>query len=233
MTSFAISLLDWSGRAFQLENKGAFQKWIAAPHPLESSSDYRPPCSSIPPRLRGKSSTLSRLVMAPFFDVIEANNLNPAAVDLVFASRFGEIRILESLLDAMYTRQPVSPLDFCNSVHHTATGYVSIATKNQRISRTVSAGAHTFGAGLIETLQLLKTNRSDHVVLLVGDETVPSFFAAEKDFAYGLALLFQKSTKDDTNAISLDRILTIFQGDNSPVSVFDWLRDINLSNGEK
>jgi predicted nucleic acid-binding Zn ribbon protein len=43
--------------------------------------------------------------------------------------------------------EQLSPIDFCNSVHHTATGYLSMATCNRGISRTVSAGEWIMAAG--------------------------------------------------------------------------------------
>ncbi|MBN2718669.1 MAG: beta-ketoacyl synthase chain length factor [Deltaproteobacteria bacterium] len=221
MSLAAITIVDWSGRAFQLENKSAFRNWILSPRELEDDPGYKPECPDVPARLRGKSSTLSRLVMAPFFEVTSLNRLHPSEVDLVFASRYGEIRTLETLLDAIYCFQPVSPLDFCNSVHHTATGYISIAAQNRGISRTVSAGEQTFAAGLMECWQLLHTGRSETVALLVGDEAVPSFFDTPSRFAYGLAILFQKSKAGDQFPISLDRIQEVC---NLSVSATEWLR---------
>ena len=236
MNNDTISLLDWSGRAFQLENRQVFHTWVKAPYDVGTDPGYTPPCPTVSPRLRGKSSTLSRLVMEPFFELVTDNHLDPKSVDLVFASRYGEIRILESLLDAIYTSQPLSPLDFCNSVHHTPTGYLSIAAKNQQISRTVSAGANTFGAGLVEVWQLLQTRRSKCVALLIGDESVPAFFVSDDTFAYGMALLFglpeMAVANDPVSAIpiSLQQILDTHRSSTSP---FTWLRSLPPAGSEQ
>ncbi|MBN2527373.1 MAG: beta-ketoacyl synthase chain length factor [Deltaproteobacteria bacterium] len=224
MKPFSISLVDWSGRAPQLDSKDAFSRWVHQPYPIEPDGSYKPACTNVPARLRGKSSTLSRLVMAPFFELIEAHSLDASAIDFVFASRFGEIQILESLFHSIYSNEPLSPVDFCNSVHHTATGYLSIAAKNMRISRTVSAGPHTFAAGLLESWQLLANNISDTVALLVADETVPPFFVpGEKErHSYGMVLLFTKALLAKGDSILLPDIL---DAQHNALSATDWLRN--------
>jgi hypothetical protein len=230
-----IYLHDWSGRAFSLETGEDFRAFVQNPRPIEFNTEYLCACPSVPPRVRGKSSPLSRMIMAPFFEVMSRNQRNPATVDVVFASQFGEIRVLESLLNAIYSRDAISPLDFCNSVHHTPTGYLSIAARNQGISRTVSAGDCTFGAALLETWQLLTTGRSQLVALLIGDESVPDFFipGEKHEFAFGMALLFgiekQKQNVDEQLVLFSD----IYKTSCQPVTACDWLRNRYCANGEK
>ena len=229
-----IFLHDWSGRAYSLDTRESFRRFVINPHPIEPNVGYLCACPSVPPRVRGKSSPLSRMIMAPFFEIVARHQLPPASVDVVFASRFGEIRVLETLLEAIYSGEALSPLDFCNSVHHTPTGYLSIAAKNQGISRTVSAGELTFGAALLETWQLLATGRSQRVVLLCGDESVPDFFipGEKHEFAFGMALLFgiEKQTQDDEEIVLFN---AIYETSRQAVTVFDWLRNHYCANGEK
>lgn len=224
-----IVLKEWSARASCLESKDAFRQWLNHPHPLETDEMYKPDCRNVPARLRGKSSKLSRFIMEPFFEIIDSHQLDAASIDVVFASRFGEIQVLESLFECIAEKQSLSPLDFCNSVHHTATSYLNIATKNQQISRTVSANEHSFVAALTEVFCLLNTGSCKSVMLLLGDQTVPHIFGRHKmpPFAFGAALLFDKEMARDGVVIELAHLTNNWQ---SPVSFFDWLRCTAINN---
>ncbi|MBN2342649.1 MAG: beta-ketoacyl synthase chain length factor [Deltaproteobacteria bacterium] len=235
MSRRAIQLLDWTGRAAGLEDRQTFRNWVSEPYAVDCEPSYKPPCKAVQARLRGKSSTLSRLVMEPFFELTERLNIPASDVDMVFASRFGEIQVLETLFESIFTKDTVSPLDFCNSVHHTATGYASIASKNQQLSRTVSANEQTFGAALFEAYALVVTGKSNTVMVLAADEKVPELFRQEGhcECSFGVALAI--SAVDACTAfeatgrlrISYDDVVQAYQRAESPV---DWLRRCALKN---
>jgi hypothetical protein len=69
----------------------------------------------------------------------------------VFASAYGDLAINDYLC-ATLARAPaeVSPTKFHNSVHNAPAGYWAIASGCMRASSAVSAGAASFGAGLLE-----------------------------------------------------------------------------------
>ncbi len=78
---------------------------------------------------------------------------NRAARELphVFASAYGDLAINDYLC-ATLARTPgeVSPTKFHNSVHNAPAGYWAIASGCMRASTAVSAGAASFGAGLLD-----------------------------------------------------------------------------------
>lgn len=73
----------------------------------------------------------------------------------VFASAYGDLQINDYLC-ATLARDPgdMSPTKFHNSVHNAPAGYWSIATGCMASSTALSAGAATFGAGLLEAALL-------------------------------------------------------------------------------
>jgi hypothetical protein len=78
---------------------------------------------------------------------------NRAARELphVFASAYGDLAINDYLC-ATLARAPgeISPTKFHNSVHNAPAGYWAIANGCMRASSAVSAGAASFGAGLLD-----------------------------------------------------------------------------------
>jgi hypothetical protein len=92
----------------------------------------------------------------------------------VFASAYGDLAVNDYLCAAL-ARAPleVSPTRFHNSVHNAPAGYWAIATGCMRSSTAVSAGASTFGAGLLEA------------AILAREESAPVLLAAYDVAALG------------------------------------------------
>jgi len=84
----------------------------------------------------------------------------------VFTSTHGDLAITDYLC-ATLADDPalLSPTRFHNSVHNAAAGYWSIATGSTRAYTAISAGAHSFGAGLLETCVQVITGKE--AVMLV------------------------------------------------------------------
>lgn len=82
----------------------------------------------------------------------------PRALPNVFASAYGDLAINDYLC-AELARAPLdlSPTKFHNSVHNAAAGYWTIASGCMASSSAISAGADTFGAGLLEAALLACT----------------------------------------------------------------------------
>lgn len=80
---------------------------------------------------------------------------DPRELPNVFASAYGDLAINDYLC-ATLARAPadVSPTKFHNSVHNAPAGYWSITTGCMESSTAVSAGAASFGAGLLEAALL-------------------------------------------------------------------------------
>jgi hypothetical protein len=93
----------------------------------------------------------------------------PRDLPHVFASAYGDLAINDYLC-ATLARAPreVSPTKFHNSVHNAPAGYWAIATGCRESSTAISAGAATFGAGLLEAA-LLAHSESRGVLLCAYD----------------------------------------------------------------
>lgn len=92
---------------------------------------------------------------------------DPRELPNVFASAYGDLAINDYLCEVL-ARAPLelSPTRFHNSVHNAPAGYWTIATGCMATSSALSAGAASFGAGLLEA------------ALLASCESTPVLFAA-------------------------------------------------------
>ena len=98
----------------------------------------------------------------------------------VFASAYGDLAINDYLC-ATLARAPgeVSPTKFHNSVHNAPAGYWAIASDCMRASTSVSAGAASFGAGLLEAA--VRVCVESEPVLLVAYDVAACRTAARHD----------------------------------------------------
>jgi beta-ketoacyl synthase-like protein len=82
----------------------------------------------------------------------------PSELPNVFASAYGDLAINDylcaTLADAPLT---VSPTRFHNSVHNAPAGYWTIATSCMASSTAITAGMATYGAGLLESIVLARS----------------------------------------------------------------------------
>jgi hypothetical protein len=102
---------------------------------------------------------------------------DPRDLPNVFASAYGDLEINDYLC-ATLAREPndMSPTKFHNSVHNAPAGYWSIATGCMASSTALSAGAATFGAGLLEAA-LFAQSESCAVLLTAYDITATGALA--------------------------------------------------------
>jgi hypothetical protein len=91
----------------------------------------------------------------------------PGGMPAVFASAYGDLPINDYLCATLLqTPLDLSPTKFHNSVHNAPAGYWAIASGCMASTNAISAGAETFGAGLLEA------------ALLAVSEDMPVVFAA-------------------------------------------------------
>jgi len=117
---------------------------------------------------------------------------DPRELPNVFASAYGDLQVNDYLC-ATLAREPkdMSPTKFHNSVHNAPAGYWSIATGCMASSTALSAGAATFGAGLLEAA-LLAHSEACPVLLAAYDIAAVGPLAdivpCQAAFAVGLVL---------------------------------------------
>lgn len=93
--------------------------------------------------------------------------LDVTALPTVFASEVADTRITDRICrDIIDPARAVSPTQFHNSVHNTASGYWSIATGSQAAANSLSGGCDSFCVALRECQALLATGECEAVLLV-------------------------------------------------------------------
>jgi hypothetical protein len=91
---------------------------------------------------------------------------------VVVGSAFGELTTLVEMLEERERDGLLSPLRFQNSVHNSAAGQLSIASKNKAPAMSLAAGNDTVAMVLLEAMTLLALG-GDEVLAIVADEPLP------------------------------------------------------------
>ena len=173
-----------------------FERWCAAGMPEDFAGAFgqasAPPAAELlHPRLRRRTSVFTRATVTALQAAVAQGGATLGDVRLVLVSSFGEIETTIELLAQLAEPQgPVSPTKFHNSVHNTATGYMSIASGNHRESTALAGGPHNLEIATLELLSGLALDGGD-AVLLVAEELLPAPFARpDADPTFALALHF-------------------------------------------
>lgn len=156
-----------------------------------TASAALPPAELLHPRLRRRTSVFTRATVTALEAAAAQGSAALDDVRLVLVSSFGEIDTTVELLAQLAEPQgPVSPTKFHNSVHNTATGYMSIASGNHRESTALAGGPHNLEIATLELLAGLSID-GGQAVLLVAEELLPSPFARpDADPTFAMALCF-------------------------------------------
>jgi hypothetical protein len=204
-----------------------FDAWVAAGLPDDlhvasnDSPSSLPPALLLHPRLRRRTSTLTRAAVTALEAALANSGVGVDQVRFVLVSSFGEIETTVELLAQLGEPEgPVSPTKFHNSVHNTATGYMSIASGNHRESTALAGGPHNLEIGLLEALAGLAETGED-VVLLFAEELLPRPFQrsdADPTFAVALHLRSAVGAPGDASGLEL-RVTSRTRGPQSPGAV--------------
>lgn len=121
----------------------------------------RPAPSLLPPTERRRAPDAVLIAVEAAQQACAMAGREPRDLAHVFASAYGDLAVNDYLC-ATLARAPheVSPTRFHNSVHNAAAGYWAIATGCMRSSTAISAGAATFGAGLLEAALLAQAENA-------------------------------------------------------------------------
>lgn len=132
-----------------------------------------PACALVPSRARRGTSILTRSAVDAAGQAIADASLDASDVALVFGSAHGEMQIAIDQMDMMREGDGViSPARFKNSVHNTAAGLLSIATKNRGFATAIAAGDETVATSLLEAWMVVQDGDCS-AVLVVADEALP------------------------------------------------------------
>ncbi|EEX94529.1 3-oxoacyl-(acyl-carrier-protein) synthase [Vibrio orientalis CIP 102891 = ATCC 33934] len=144
--------------------------------------------SAIPPMMRRRMSNLSKLAVQTAIELLSEHQVDY----LVFASRHGELQRSAALIKDIIQGEEASPMAFAQSVHNTAAGLATIATKKPIPLTSISAAENTFQSAILEAWLYLSDN-PDHKVLVIDfDEPLPepyTTFETQDYRGYGLGLV--------------------------------------------
>ncbi len=173
-----------------VEGTAAWRAW--AEHPQLAAEPAAPSGAEIPALLRRRCDAHVRALLH-----VAAECCEPAlrgTVPAVFASRLGPLAAVVENLETLAAGRSPSPTTFSHAVHNTALGVFSIWAQNRAPGTALAAGASTFAHGWIEAALIAGRDRTRPVLLVAGDEALPSALAgvAEKGRGpHALALLLR------------------------------------------
>lgn len=207
----------------------SFDAYVAAglPESLDpppGSEAGKPSAELLHPRLRRRTSLLTRMIVTALQEAAQQGGAAPDQTRYVVVSSWGEIETTVELLGQLAVPGgPISPTAFHNSVHNTATGYLSIASGNHWPSTALAAGARALEVGLLEVAAgLVASGPSDRpsdaerprdAVLVIAEERLPQpFERPDADPSFALALHFAATPGRPTHASSRDCHVELVEG---------------------
>ena len=197
----APGLLGWQNSMAVLTGHSQLDQ-----QPLEK---YKP--RFLPANERRRATQMVRLAFSAAEDAVGIDPELAKDMSAIFASSGGDYTIVDQICRALcQDDKAVSPTQFHNSVHNSASGYWGIAVGSRAAASSLSAFDHTFAAGLIEAAANLAFDGLE--TLLVSYDVVPPEPLHGKrhiEIPFASALLLSATKTDDAIAkltLSMDDI---------------------------
>jgi hypothetical protein len=147
--------------------------------------------SSLPAAERRRTGKVVRLALAISSEAVSRAGVNAAELPTVFSSSGGEGDNCHEICQTLASSdRHLSPTRFHNSVHNAASGYWSIAAGATSASSVLCAHDASFGAGLLEALTQVFTERTT-VLLVAYDSGYPQPIGGVRPIpeAFGVAMV--------------------------------------------
>ncbi len=151
-----------------LNAAGDWQKWHKNKQNLPNSGEIA--TTHLPANLKRRSSLGVKQALEVALDCVAQSKENLAIDYTVFASQHGEINRVQSLLKQVAQKELLSPMDFSQSVHNTASGLLSLSQGIKTNINSIAGGKDTFFMAIIEALTYLQLNPHSQVLLVIYDE---------------------------------------------------------------
>ena len=127
----------------------------------------------LPPMVRRRTSEATRIAISAATRACSNAGIRHD-LPAVFVSLSGEIQVTDRLCQAIARNEyPLSPTQFHNSVHNTASSYWSMASDSQAPMMAMAALEDGFALGLLESWCQLQTG-AEKILLVVYEEQAPS-----------------------------------------------------------
>lgn len=147
----------------------------------------------IDPMQRRRLSHLAKMSLKVAHDC--AANL--PSVSFVYASRHGELNRTTAMLNDLAADDALSPTAFGLSVLNASAGLFSIMRHDTAPATAVTAGAESFGYGLLEACMQFASNPQQPVLFVYADEPLPSVYgrvAPDERHSHAVAILLRDTS---------------------------------------
>ncbi|MCB9667130.1 MAG: beta-ketoacyl synthase chain length factor [Myxococcales bacterium] len=145
-------------------------------------------------RAWSRASHLTRTLARVAHDAMMQAGLDITDVPIIVGSAFGDMDITFQLLEMCFEKSSeFSPARFQQSVHNSAVGQISVASRNRTFSTAIAAGLRTVAMTLLESEVWLEAH-GGHALVLFGDAALPSVLRQGIEYE-GLAAAFVLSTE--------------------------------------
>lgn len=182
----SFNIESWNACALELTETSQWEVWAKT---LEWSSEGKIDASLIPPMMRRRMSIQSKLAVQTALSVLNSQDIDY----LVFSSRHGELHRTVTIIEDILNGEDASPMAFAQSVHNTAAGLTTIASKKPIPVTSIAAGENTFHNALLDAFIFLDENPERKVLLIDFDQPLPSIYREFEeqrfsDYAIGCVL---------------------------------------------
>ncbi len=137
-----------------------------------------PKLTFVPAMQRRRLSPFAKMVFHTAEQVSKQVSDN---LPIIFSSRHGDLHKTLSILADISVCEAISPTAFGLSVHNAAPSLYSIFKENKEQISVVSAGADSFFMALIDTYARLQSHKSEKVLLIHADQSLPDIYQEFRD----------------------------------------------------
>ena len=194
-----LKIEEWAANGQGLNGIKGWTQWSDN---LEWPSDGKQAVDLIPAMMRRRMSNVSKLAVQTAIKLLSSHEIDY----LVFSSRHGELHRSVQLIDDILKGDEASPMAFSQSVHNTAAGLATIATKQTIPFTSIAAAENTFQSAILEAWLYLVENPSHKVLLVDFDEPLPEVYSQyeDKDFqGYALGLVISSGDEFEVTACEM------------------------------
>lgn len=184
-SQISFNIDAWLAHSNGLSTSQDWEQWASD---LQWPQDGKIITSAIPPMMRRRMSHLSKLAVQTTIELLNQHKIDY----LVFASRHGELHRSVKLIDDIQNGEEASPMAFSQSVHNTAAGLATIATKQPIPLTSIAAAENTFQSAILEAWLYLDAHPQHKVLVIDFDEPLPEAyqqFEPQHYQGYGLGLV--------------------------------------------
>ncbi|WP_372881593.1 beta-ketoacyl synthase chain length factor [Psychromonas sp.] len=193
MKAIAFNIKNWFAISPGIESQDAWRCW-SEQHCLWPNNASKLQATLIPPMLRRRMSSLSKVAVQAAMQISQDQQFDY----IIFTSRHGELTRTVSLLEDIIKGEDASPMAFSQSVHNTAAGLFTIASKRATPVTSIASGENGLSGAIIESYCYLCEHPTHQVLVVDFDEPLPDLYQQyeTQDYqSYALAMLIESGDR--------------------------------------